>query len=45
MKKTFEQPIITQQSLRACEAIMWDPDTDSWEWEIGLYALSGTGNN
>ena len=45
MKKTFEQPVVMLESLQAQENIMWTPDTDSWEWEIGLYALSGTGNN
>lgn len=44
MKKTFEQPIVNLESLQANEAIMWTPDTDSWGWEIGLYVLSGTGN-
>ncbi len=44
MKKIFEQPIITLESLQAHEAIMWTPDAEDWEWEIGLFALSGAGN-
>ena len=43
MKKFFEQPVITLESLQAQEAIMWTPDSEAWEWEIGLFALSGIG--
>lgn len=37
MKKVFENPVISLESLQAQEAVML-----GWQWDVDTFALSGT---